>query len=141
MKKPIGPFSSQKFDSSEAILSYVEDLVKKKIGPKLKNVIREEYLTDDLYNLKVRWNICFKMSYLIAVSVQISPTTQGVAYYNMPPKDKSKKGWLRRLYESAATNDGHFLLPYMPQWMAADILGSISFLLKLLIHNRSLCLT
>ena len=54
MKKRIGPFSSQKFDSSEAILSYVEDLVKKKIGPKLKNVIREEYLTDDLYNLKVR---------------------------------------------------------------------------------------
>ena len=41
------------FSSADDLLDYVRDLVKNKIGPKLKQIIPEKFLTKALYELKV----------------------------------------------------------------------------------------
>lgn len=71
----------QRFESKEELVQYVEDIIKNKIGPKMKDVIEDRYLTSEFYHVDVE---------------PLPPGNGAMAYYSRASQDGRQKAafWL-----------------------------------------------
>ncbi len=67
----------ERFSTGEELLDYARDIVKNKIEPKMKDVVPEEFLTEQLYSLDV---------------AAVPPNVGGIAYYSKGNRDGSRNG-------------------------------------------------